>query len=150
MFCQMVFLFFFLVILKVLCGFSYLSIRTSMTCQDVIRDLDRSLRPPRSTGHGSSDQNLDDISRPDTRPRSTCPQRPPVMPRPIRTSIDQILRSQWRWRPDIEISMTHEDLILRPWWHIKTWYWCLERTVRGVHQVWIVRSGSGWAINTSC
>jgi hypothetical protein len=62
--------------------------------------------------------------------------------RPIRTST--------MYEDQIEISMTHEDLILRPWWRIKTWYWCLERTARGVHRVWIVRSGSGWTINTSC
>jgi hypothetical protein len=53
------------------------------------------------------------------RPRSKCPKRPPVMPRPIRTSMMYVWRpdieiSMTHWRSDIETLMTYQDLILIP------------------------------------
>ncbi|CAK9212522.1 unnamed protein product [Sphagnum troendelagicum] len=67
-----------------------------MTYQDVIRDLDRSLRPPRSTGHGSSsDQSLDDVSRPEMRPRSKCPKRPPVMYASSDQDLDDVMKTRY-------------------------------------------------------
>jgi hypothetical protein len=117
-----------------------------MTYQDVIRDLDRSLSARRGPPV---------IMAPPIRASMTYQDLKWGLDRSVQSVLRQLclVRSGPRW-------CYYEDQILRSQWRIlKTWYWDLddisrpdidtsnERTVRGVHRVWIVRSGSGWTIN---